>query len=59
VVLAFCRKFAVVGDQLGIAVESCPRLRYEVGQILVREGLALPCKDGPEAKAKRLKQWCG
>jgi len=31
----------------------------DVGTVLIREGLALPWKDGAEAKAARLKHWCG
>ncbi|MBB3018602.1 endonuclease YncB(thermonuclease family) [Microvirga lupini] len=31
----------------------------DVGQILVRERLALPWKDGREDKERRLKVWCG
>ena len=31
----------------------------DVGQILVREGLALPWQDGAAAKEARLRRWCG
>ena len=31
----------------------------DVGQVLVREGLALPWQDGPEAKEARRRHWCG
>ena len=31
----------------------------DVGQVLVREGLALPWQDGPEARAARQRHWCG
>jgi micrococcal nuclease len=31
----------------------------DVGNILVREGLALPWQDGAEAKEARLQRWCG
>jgi len=31
----------------------------DVGTVLIREGLALPWKDGAEAKAARLRVWCG
>jgi hypothetical protein len=30
-----------------------------VGTILVREGIGLPWQSGPEAKAARLRHWCG
>ena len=31
----------------------------DVGQILVREGLAFAWQDGPEAKEARRRHWCG
>ena len=31
----------------------------DLGQVLVQEGLALPWRDGPEARADRLRHWCG
>jgi micrococcal nuclease len=31
----------------------------DVGQVLVREGLALPWQDGPEARETRVRHWCG
>ena len=31
----------------------------DVGSILVGEGLALPWRDGPEARDARLRYWCG
>jgi micrococcal nuclease len=31
----------------------------DVGEVLVQEGFALPWKDGPAARATRLKIWCG
>ncbi len=31
----------------------------DVGSILVGEGLALPWRDGPEAREARLRYWCG
>jgi endonuclease YncB( thermonuclease family) len=31
----------------------------DVGQVLVREGLALPWQSGGEAKEARLRHWCG
>lgn len=31
----------------------------DVETVLVREGLALPWQSGPEAKAARLRHWCG
>ncbi len=31
----------------------------DVGQVLIREGLALPWRDGPEARDVRQRHWCG
>ena len=31
----------------------------DVGEVLVREGLALPWRDGAEAKEDRTRHWCG
>jgi micrococcal nuclease len=31
----------------------------DVGSVLVGEGLALPWRDGPEAREARLQHWCG
>jgi micrococcal nuclease len=31
----------------------------DLGQVLIQEGLALPWRDGPEARADRLQHWCG
>jgi hypothetical protein len=31
----------------------------DIGEILVRERLALPWQDGRDAKERRLKVWCG
>ena len=31
----------------------------DVGEVLVREGLALPWRDGAEAKEERTRHWCG
>ena len=31
----------------------------DVGEVLVQEGLALPWRDGPEAKENRIRHWCG
>jgi endonuclease YncB( thermonuclease family) len=31
----------------------------DVGMVLVSEGLALPWQSDPEAKAARLRHWCG
>jgi micrococcal nuclease len=30
----------------------------DVGEVLIREGLALPWRPGPAAKAQRLRAWC-
>ena len=31
----------------------------DLGQVLIQEGLALPWRDGSEARADRLQHWCG
>ena len=31
----------------------------DVGQVLVREGLALPWQDRPDAKEAKRRHWCG
>ena len=31
----------------------------DVGSVLIGEGLALPWRDGPEAREARLQHWCG
>ena len=31
----------------------------DVGEVLIREGLALPWRDGAEARDARLRHWCG
>jgi micrococcal nuclease len=46
-------------DRYGRALVRVTVRGRDVGETLMREGLALPWKDGGAAREERLKVWCG
>jgi endonuclease YncB( thermonuclease family) len=45
-------------DRYGRTLARVSTQGRDVGEVLVREGLALRWQDGPEAKAARIRHWC-
>jgi endonuclease YncB( thermonuclease family) len=46
-------------DRFGRTLATVYAGEVDVGDVLLKEGHALPYVPGPEAKAKRLAAWCG
>lgn len=46
-------------DRFGRTLATLSAGGKDVGVVLISEGLALPWRDGPEARAARIKHWCG
>jgi micrococcal nuclease len=46
-------------DRYGLTLAWVSAQGRDVGDILVREGLALNWQDGAQAKAARIRHWCG
>jgi endonuclease YncB( thermonuclease family) len=46
-------------DRYGRTLATLSAEGRDIGNTLVREGLALPWRDGSEARAARIRHWCG
>ena len=46
-------------DRYGRTLATLSAGGRDVGAVLIAEGLALPWQDGPQARAARIRHWCG